>query len=96
LDGCCVSLGRSLQWDPDHLPTGEKCERRALQLGLRGSALEAYGKREIVEIIDMSAFIAEQRANVDAWQTGELMTPSERVYIPVEIEGCREGPIECS
>jgi uncharacterized protein DUF4291 len=25
-----------LQWDPDHLPNGEKCERRAIQLGLRG------------------------------------------------------------
>lgn len=24
-----------LQWDPDHLPTGDKCERRAIQLGLR-------------------------------------------------------------
>src|SRR5262249_15231057 len=43
-----------VQWDPDHLPTGEKCERRAIQLGLRGAALEAYGKREAVQIIDMS------------------------------------------
>ena len=53
-----------LQWDPDHLPTGEKCERRAIQLGLRGAALESYGKREIVQIIDMTAFVAEQRSNV--------------------------------
>jgi hypothetical protein len=73
------------QWDPDHLPTGEKCERRAIQLGLRGAALEAYGKREIVQIIDMSAFIAEQRANVHGWKTGTLMTPSERVYIPADL-----------
>jgi hypothetical protein len=73
-----------LQWDPDHLPTGEKCERRAIQLGLRGAALEAYGKREIVKIIDMSAFVAEQRANIHGWKTGKLMTPSEQVYIPVD------------
>src|SRR5215469_3722081 len=50
-----------LQWDPDHLPTGEKCERRAIQLGLRGTALEVYGKREVIQIIDVSAFVAEQR-----------------------------------
>jgi Domain of unknown function (DUF4291) len=73
-----------LQWDPDHLPTGEKCERRAIQLGLRGAALEAYGKREVVQIIDVSAFVAEQRVNIHEWKTGKLMTPIERVYAPAD------------
>jgi len=71
-----------LQWDPDHLPNGAKCERRALQLGLRGAELEAYGKQEIVQIMDMSAFVAEQRLHLAEWQSSKLMTPSERVYIP--------------
>lgn len=71
-----------LQWDPDHLPTGEKCERRAVQLGLRGAALEAYGKREVVQIIDMSAFVAKQRVNVGDWKNGALLTPTEDVYVP--------------
>jgi hypothetical protein len=66
------------------LPTGERCERRAIQLGLRGAALEAYGKLEIVQIIDMSAFVAEQRANVREWGRGKLLTPSEHVYIPAD------------
>jgi hypothetical protein len=70
-----------LQWDPDHVPTGDKCERRAIQLGLRGAVLEAYGKREIVESMDMSAFVAEQRSNVPEWRTGKLITPIERVYL---------------
>ena len=51
-----------------------------MQLGLRGEALAAYGKQEIVEIIDMSEFVArerEQRANLSA--TG-LVMPLERVY----------------
>jgi hypothetical protein len=72
------------QWDPDHSPTGEKCERRAIQLGLRGAALEAYGKREVVEIINMSEFVAEQRANIGDWQNGTLVTPTEYVYVPSE------------
>src|SRR6516162_194566 len=80
-----------LQWDPDHLPTGEKCERRAIQLGLRGAALEAYGKREIVQIIDMSTFVAEQRSNVHEWKSGRLMTPSERVYIPADPNVAKTG-----
>lgn len=53
-----------LQWDPDHGPTGEPCDRRAIQLGLRGQALVDYGKREIIEIIDLSEFVAEQRTRV--------------------------------
>jgi hypothetical protein len=78
-----------LQWDPDHLPTGDKCERRAIQLGLRGAALESYGKREILEILDMSAFVSEQRANVSSWRSGKLITPVEDVYVPANPNGCR-------
>jgi hypothetical protein len=74
-----------LQWDPDHLPTGEKCERRAIQLGLRGAALEAYGKSEIIQILDMSAFAAEQRSHVHEWKSGKLITPMENVYIPAGL-----------
>ncbi len=70
-----------LQWDPDHHPSGAPCARRALQLGLRGDALEAYGKREIVSIADLSGFVASQR---DAAAAGarDLVTPVERVYVP--------------
>ena len=50
-----------LQWDPDHDPHGNAVARRAIQLGLRGSVLEAFGKSELLEVIDMSAFVAEQR-----------------------------------
>ena len=84
-----ANAGVRLQWDPDHLPTGEKCERRAIQLGLRGAALESYGKREIVQIIDMSEFVAEQRANVGDWVSGKLLTPVEDVYVPSNPDGGR-------
>jgi hypothetical protein len=73
-----------LQWDPDHLPTGDKCERRAIQLGLRGAALEAYGKHEVVELIDMTEFVAEQRTKAGNWQNGDLLTPEESVYVPAD------------
>jgi hypothetical protein len=78
-----------LQWDPDHLPTGEKCERRTIRLGLRGAALESYGKRDIVQIIDMSSFVAEQRANVGDWRSGKLLTPVEDVYVPANPNSSR-------
>lgn len=80
-----------LQWDPDHLPSGEPCGRRAIQLGLRGRALAAYGKEEIIEIADISEFVAAQRAN----STGgarDLVMPVERIYVPQDaLVGSRIG-----
>lgn len=69
-----------LQWDPDHQPRGAKLDRRAIQLGLRGSLLESYGGAWIVEIEDVSSFVAEQRAHVETDRLDLLMTPAETVY----------------
>ena len=71
-----------LQWDPDHNPSGAKLERRAIQLGLRGSVLEAFGKMELLEVIDLSEFVAKQRSLLSSNGTPALLTPCERVYIP--------------
>jgi len=71
-----------LQWDPDHDPHGNAVARRAIQLGLRGAVLEDFGKRELLEVIDMTAFVAEQRELMSRAGLGELRTPVERVYVP--------------
>ena len=79
------AVGRSavrLQWDPDHHPSGAKLDRRAIQLGLRGDILEAFGTTELLEAIDLSTFVAEQRAVVGARSLSALLTPRERVYVP--------------
>ncbi|MBA4104820.1 MAG: DUF4291 domain-containing protein [Pirellula sp.] len=71
-----------VQWDPDHDPFGAKVERRALQLGIRGETLRAFGTRELVEVVDLSEFVAEQRMNVTAERLSRLQSPTERVYFP--------------
>jgi hypothetical protein len=73
-----------LQWDPDHHPSGAKLDRRAIQLGLRGSTLEAFGTTELLEVIDLSEFVAEQREVLAARGAVALLTPRERVYVPAE------------
>lgn len=45
----------------------------------------------IVEIIDMSEFVSEQRANTNHWQVRELVTPTERVYLPAKSICARVG-----
>lgn len=68
-----------LQWDPDHDPAGRPLARRAIQLGLRGAILARYAREWIVEIEDISAFVAEQREHAQGDYT-RLLVPQERVY----------------
>jgi hypothetical protein len=68
-----------LQWDPDHNPSGNKELRRAVQLGLRRNTLARYSKEWIISITNISALVAEQRANTRSPYEG-LMTPREAVY----------------
>ncbi|AMV29565.1 hypothetical protein VT84_34540 [Gemmata sp. SH-PL17] len=71
-----------LQWDPDHHPSGAKLDRRAIQLGLRGPVLRAFATTELLEVIDLTEFVAEQRAVLSSRGTSGILTPRERVYVP--------------
>ncbi|MCP4131211.1 MAG: DUF4291 domain-containing protein [bacterium] len=79
-----------LQWDPDHHPSGAKEVRRAIQLGLRGNILEEYSKDALLEIEDISGFVAEQYEIISAKGYDELITPGERVYKAADAEVCRK------
>ena len=70
-----------LQWDPDHSPSGAALARRAIQLGLRGDALARMAKDELLEVIDLSDFVATQRAQAQDDNVG-LLTPTEHVFVP--------------
>jgi len=69
-----------LQWDPDHDPYGDKLTRRAIQLGLKGKTLETFGKDQVLQIEDITSFVAEQRNHVLAKDLYQLQVPVERVY----------------
>ncbi|MFC0518129.1 DUF4291 domain-containing protein [Mucilaginibacter angelicae] len=69
-----------LQWDPDHDPYGHKTERRAIQLGLKGSMLENFGKKQITRIEDITDFVKQQKQLLDNGRLDELQLPVERVY----------------
>ena len=63
---------------------GQSEERRALQLGLRDEALTRFGKEQLLEVLDLSEFVAEQRALLQADRLPDLITPRERVYRPAD------------
>jgi Domain of unknown function (DUF4291) len=69
------------QWDPDHDPAGAKLERRAIQLGLRGAAIRQLATVELLEVIDMTPMVTEQRAHARG-DFALLQSPLEHVYVP--------------
>lgn len=71
-----------LQWDPDHDPFGAKAARKAIQLGIRGNKLEPFKGEGIIDIQDISPFVAEQRETMNNGQLDQLMVPTETVYVP--------------
>jgi hypothetical protein len=77
-----------LQWDPDHGPSGNPVERRAIQLGLRGKILARYAKEWSLEIQDISEFVGDQKANAVA-PYDHLVTPREEAYPVADNEVAR-------
>lgn len=77
-----------LQWDPDHHPTGEKLDRKAVQLGLRGEFIRRYAQEEVVAIHDMRPFIQEQLPHLEQKNWGALQIPQEQV---LELGGVKRA-----
>jgi hypothetical protein len=50
----------------------------------KGPVLENFGKGELVEVIDMTEFVSEQRELLSRTGIDELKTPAERVYVPAD------------
>ena len=74
-----------LQWDPDHYPDGTKANRRAIQLGLRNKFLESFAQQELIEVINLSDFVTEQRSLLSSGKPSELVVPRERIYCPADL-----------
>jgi len=71
-----------LQWDPDHDPAGRPLARRAVQLGLRGETLRRLNDEWLVDVMDISDFVEEQRQQLGTLE--KLHTPLERTLQPKE------------
>lgn len=69
-----------LQWDPDHDPYGNKMQRRAIQLGMKGETLENFGKNHIQRIEDITEFVRLQKQLLDSDQLHKLCVPIETIF----------------
>jgi Domain of unknown function (DUF4291) len=72
-----------LQWDPDHDPYGNKQERKAIQLGMKGALLKKFCTEWIVKIEDITGFVKEEHQKVLSNTIEDLNVPFEEV---IDIE----------
>lgn len=72
-----------LQWDPNHDPYGEKKERKAIQIGIKGAMLKKFNTEMILSISDITHFVKKQRIYVEHKQLQHLEIPIETIYNPI-------------
>jgi len=68
-----------LQWDPDHDPYGNKQERKAIQLGMKGRILKQFCTEWIVGIEDITSYVKQEYKYVQDKKTEALSLPFEAV-----------------
>lgn len=68
-----------LQWDPDHDPYGNKKERKAIQIGMKGEILKRFCTEWIVKIEDITGFVKDEHQKVLAQKIEDLIIPYEVV-----------------
>jgi hypothetical protein len=73
------------QWDPDRDIHGNPVDRRAIQLGIKGSFVENYIKDWIVNITDLTGIITGWREDIKNNSFNEDSLPEEKEY-PVDSE----------
>ena len=71
-----------LQWDPDHDPFGQKQERKAIQLGLKGVILKRFCTQMIQQIKDVTPFVSKQKQLLKKQGISALLVPEEHTYEP--------------
>lgn len=75
-----------LQWDPDHDPYGREMERRAIQIGMKGSLLQQFGTKMIQSIEDITGFVREQKRWLDQNGIEGLRIPTASLFATQDSE----------
>jgi len=75
-----------LQWDPDHDPYGNKQERKAIQLGMKGNLLKQFCTEWITKIEDITSFVRQGHQKVIDNEIDDLLLPFEEI---IELNDAR-------
>ncbi|MFK8101036.1 MAG: DUF4291 domain-containing protein [Saprospiraceae bacterium] len=74
-----------LQWDPDHNPLGEKLDRRAIQIGMKGATLQEFNEAYLQSVTDITDFVKTQAQHLKDQE--KLQVIAETVLdLPLDLQ----------
>ena len=68
-----------LQWDPDHDPFGNKLERKAIQIGMKGDILKRFCTEWITGVEDITEFVKNEHQKIANNRIEDLLVPFEDI-----------------
>ena len=68
-----------LQWDPDHDPFGNKLERKAIQIGMKGAILKRFCTEWITGVEDVTEFVKNEHQKLTNNRIEDLLVPFEDI-----------------
>ncbi|RYD56064.1 MAG: DUF4291 family protein [Sphingobacteriales bacterium] len=74
-----------LKWEPYYDLHGNKSERKAAKLVLKGGMLQRYNNEYLIEIQNITPFVKEQQQLLLAHKEHALKMPRERAYAPNDL-----------
>lgn len=79
----------SIHWESYHDLFGNKTERMAAKIVLKGAAMKQYNDSWIKSIEDISDYVQEQQALLEANKIADIRVPRERAYAPQDLNVLR-------
>lgn len=74
-----------LQWETYHDLVGNKTDRKAAKIGIKGAVLQRYNEEWIVSIENITTYVKEQQALILDNHLQWVQLPREKVYTPADL-----------
>jgi hypothetical protein len=73
------------QWEPYHDLFGNRTERKAAKIGIKGEVQRRFNEEWILEIENITSFVQMQQQLIDSGKLEMIQIPHERAYAPEDL-----------
>lgn len=82
------------QWDADKNVYGSSIDKMALQIGIKGRALNSFLDNYIVDLFDITPYVNKWKKKLDNYSLNEENLPKEKLYLVTDKIKAKLGVIE--
>jgi hypothetical protein len=74
-----------VQWEPYHDLFGNKTDRRAAKIGIKGEVQRRFNEEWIIEIKNITPYVEQQQMLLEGNRLADIQLPQERAYAPADL-----------